>query len=64
MARGYALYPTQALQQLVLMAGAVVGARAEGQVVWQGWVDQLIGRGKERVEAEECQKHGEHVAGS
>ena len=45
------------------MAGAVVGARAEGQVVWQGGVEKLIGRGEERVEEEKCQKHWEHVAG-
>ena len=62
-ARRYALHPTQAIQQLVLVTGAVVGARTEGQVVWQRGMEKLNGRGEERVEVEEGQKHWEHVAG-
>ena len=45
------------------MAGAVVGARAEGQVVWQGGMEQLNGTGEERFEVEEGKKHWEHIAG-
>ena len=46
-ARGNALDPTQALQQLVPVAGAVVEAGAEGQVVGEGRQEQADWGGQE-----------------